>query len=99
MNKYQEALDRLESITNVPSMFINETVKELVDTFQELVDRATPKKPKKRIANIKLFGKEIEKRQYLVCPNECNKDRVVRNDCEDIYCSRCGQKLDWSKDE
>ncbi len=38
MNKYQEALDRLENITKVPSIFINEVVKELVETFQELVD-------------------------------------------------------------
>ena len=55
MNKYQEALDRLENITKVPSIFINEVVKELVETFQELIDiypeylelkeRATPSKP------------------------------------------------------
>ena len=38
MKKYKDDLDRLKNITKVPSMFINETVKELVDTLQELID-------------------------------------------------------------
>ena len=39
MNKYQEALDRLKNITNVPSM--NEIVEELfiVDTFRKLIEK------------------------------------------------------------
>ncbi len=48
MDKYQEALDGLkENIENITNMRI-ETDEEfygMVNTLQELVDKATPKKP------------------------------------------------------
>ena len=79
-NKYQEALDRLENITKVPSIFIDGVVKELVDTFQELVDKATPKATKKPWSKCPNCGIDIEGGHDL--PLDCIN-----------YCFNCGQAL------
>lgn len=39
MNYYKDALYTLEHITEVPSIFIHETVKDLAEVFKELVDK------------------------------------------------------------
>lgn len=86
MNKYKEALDfakkHLDSKHDLKK----------VEVLQELVDKATPKKPINRIN----YRTDIN---AYYCPN-CNgficnyydKD----NECDD-YCCNCGQALDWSK--
>ena len=91
MNKYQKALNRLKNITKVPSMFINEIVKELVDTFQELVDRATLKKINTSVieadSNSRAWAKVLNIDGF--CPN-C--DYQVSK--KDNYCRMCGQALE-----
>ena len=58
MNKYQEALEKLREIEQTENTWdVN------CDVLQELVDRATPKKP-------------YDKGDYYICPN-CSNDRCV----------------------
>lgn len=93
MNKYIEALDfakkHLDSKHDL----------ERVRVLQELVDKATPKKP--------LPNKKIEKGKYITwnCPN-CNKYissgyyyPPLRMAYNHKYCCECGQKLDWSDEK
>lgn len=104
MNKYQEALDYLA----VSLQVFDETVddkpyREELDSkretarkeLQELVYKATPKKPKIRAFN------EAE-------PWDCADYLVEREACplcgrklldKDPYCYICGQAIDWSTDD
>nr|DAS02597.1 MAG TPA: ribosome, girodazole, girolline, antibiotic complex, 50S [Caudoviricetes sp.] len=89
MNKYQEALEYLteEAYSNYFRKYV-QTSKEKVFLFksakalQELVDRATPKKPIQKAA------------RRNVCPN-CM--RSTAREVSPRYCSICGQRLDWSE--
>jgi len=85
MNKYQEALDFIIAATNGG----NGMVKEL-NALQELVDKATPKKP------IIRRGYSIE---YYHCPN-CNAFIAYCDDEDDYhdYCVFCGQAIDWENE-
>lgn len=97
MNKYQESLDYLKThaykiveeidMGNNSSYFFQpmDDVDDVAKPLQELVDKATPKKP-------------VDKREELhgmsfVCP-KCGK-RTYTNFTRD-YCGECGQALDWS---
>ncbi|WP_050636165.1 hypothetical protein [Candidatus Stoquefichus sp. SB1] len=78
MNKYQKSLNTLRK------EYLNNDSKEC-DILQELVDKATPKKPTKI---------------YKRCPNCDHKvswnyyaDRKLN------YCPECGQRLDWSDED
>lgn len=89
MNKYQEALKKLRKIEQTEN-----TWDENCEVLQELVDRATPKKPKIRAFN------EAEPwycADYLVereaCPL-CGRKLLDK----DPYCYICGQALDWSEE-
>ena len=98
MNKYQEALDYLvgelkgcdEAISDFEyRQELNSKREAAEKLLQELVDKATPKKPKNWKAEKRISGK-VE----FNCP-VCNRlytDRIN-------YCSSCGQALDWSEDE
>lgn len=101
MNKYQEALGFLKesAYENYLSKYV-QTSKEKVTLFksseylQELVDKATPKKPKIRAFN------EAEPwycADYLVereaCPL-CGRKLLDK----DPYCYICGQAIDWSNE-
>ena len=60
-----------------------------VEALQELISKATPKKPKNWKAERRVNGK-VE----FNCP-VCNRlytDRIN-------YCSSCGQALDWSEED
>lgn len=89
MNKYQEALEYLteEAYSNYFRKYV-QTSKEKVTLFkssealQELVDRATPKKPIQKAAG------------RTVCPN-C--ERSIAREVSPRYCIVCGQRLDWSE--
>ncbi len=93
MNKYQEALDVLyESAWEDTTAVDNSKLK-----LQELVDKKTPKKPK-----INHYDNDCIK---VVCPNNCgiqlnglNKDNEIVSFTHE-YCPKCGQAIDWSKDE
>lgn len=86
MNKYQEALENA-----VDCGIISKDWKVL----KELVDKATPKKPK-----IKAFN-EAEPwdcADYFVernaCP-ACERKMINKSD----FCPNCGQAIDWSTDD
>ena len=92
MNKYQEALDILHGFAN--GNLIRETTcdyqrdknDEYKDILQELVAKATPKKPlglslthDGRVGNCPFCKKLVRERSKNIC--------------------ECGQKLDWSDEE
>ena len=88
MNKYQEALDfakkHLDSKQDL----------EKVGVMQELVDKATPKKPINRIN----YRTDIN---AYYCPN-CNGficNYYDKDNERDDYCCNCGQALDWSDED
>lgn len=82
MNKYQEALKKLRKIEQTEN-----TWDENCDVLQELVDKATPKKPKNWKAERRLNG-AVE----FNCP-VCNRLYTERVN----FCSSCGQAIDWGK--
>ena len=96
MNKYQEALGFLKesAYENYLRHYV-QTSKEKVTLFkssealQELVDRATPKKPKNWKAERRING-----RVEFNCP-VCNRIYNERVN----FCASCGQTLDWSTDK
>ena len=95
MNKYQEAIDKLRSLLGKIAFLFGykedklplETSEEL-NKLQELVDKATPKKPK---VISKPYGHLIFEEYH--CP-VCNA-QMGRNNC----CSNndCRQAIDWIK--
>jgi len=101
MNKYQKALEVFCENTKLTQFNIgqlqwaSEELQELVDKvpyYEELEDKATPKKPKNIKQDETTFGNINGK-----CPN-CTRE--VFGDCYeyyDKYCSNCGQALDWSQ--
>ena len=90
MNKYQEALLKLGEYTVVLSWSKNQTcsINELNEfkLLQELVDKATPKKP--IISSYDEFG-YVDFYEHHYCPN-------CKNKVDKAYCPACGQKIDWS---
>ena len=108
MNKYQEALDKVKSIPlfikpkedrngwkiYLEVSSIEEKNKTDIDVLQELVDKATPKKPK-----INHYGncRGIK----IICPNGCGiqlnglgEDGESKFYTHD-YCPKCGQAILW----
>ena len=79
MNKYQEALNELASYYDYD---------DYPKILQELVDKATPKKPLEIIFNNFGMGERIGR-----CPNCKILVNQFQSHCE------CNQKLDWSKDD
>lgn len=90
---YQEALD----IINERFDYMNEELHPKkhyqkpqfsLDTLQELIDKATPKK----VIHMAIDDKEAD---YYYCPN-CKADVYMDNSYN--YCKNCGQALDWSEE-
>lgn len=102
-NKYQEALDNLvhcKSELKCHTCKHKErcTMERDSNILQELVDKETPMKP----ITIKPEGNSIwdYPTDRIKCPN-CNVQLPMKKNCLKkknpiLYCSRCGQKLDWS---
>lgn len=100
MNKYKEALGFLkESAYENYLRYYVQTSKEKVTLFkssealQELVDKATPQKPINQSTPVVRQG---------YCPNCKGELRKLgsRNEVVlegQLYCSSCGQALDWSE--
>lgn len=93
MNKYQEALDRVKttmsdgksvykSYTDSYSIFFKD-----IATLQELVDKATPKKPVRF------------KDKFYISPPKCPVCKTIPHTCTQKYCDECGQALDWEQEE
>lgn len=93
-NKYQEALDRrkeeFENMFNVLEIEKNNVFYEDIEILQELVDKATPKKPKG--ISVTFDGRVAN------CPC-CNT--FVREQNQKRNICKCGQIIDWeeNKDE
>ena len=94
MNKYQEAfeiVDRLAQDAPNGREYLNKHHKAL----KELVEKATPKKPDNVWEHLGLTN--------YTCPT-CSSGLTSPADgftkvCKrELYCYRCGQALDWSKE-
>lgn len=100
-NKYQEALDRLlNDEYDFPHDFYEEdkatAMEHDIDTLQELVDKATPKKPVRVCCEPEEEWDNEE--EFYNCPN-CGEplpynfdyDYPIKNKC----CLECQQVLNW----
>ncbi|MFR1626093.1 MAG: hypothetical protein ACLSU6_03645 [Thomasclavelia ramosa] len=90
-SKYQEALDRTKEIYEVicdelKSKELTNKTNEDVEVLQELVDKATPKRP---ILN-KIWEDEDTKNIY----DECGRINELL-----CVCPNCGQRIDWSVED
>ena len=98
MNKYQLSFNRFINHIVQTNMFPNSNdnlnnkiFEQDRKTIQELVEKATPKKP-----NLEADGYSNGELVYdtWICPS-CGKHYEV--DYDDYkYCPVCGQRLDWS---
>ena len=90
MNKYQEALEKIRLLDCYDEE--NFEIKfENIPIIQELVDRATPKKPIVDEEHIYDDG---------VCPN-CHSSRIGNWEFNGVFykhCADCGQALDWTNE-
>lgn len=105
MNKYQEALDRLcennyfdeKGNCNCDLIVMDRIL------MQELVDKATPKKPLKHPSYKFSFIDNVFKQQKLyICPtcrNACLVRIAPNNRNENRYCYDCGQAIDWGDED
>lgn len=86
MNKYQEALGFVKETLNArePNVMNHLCANRRLDhELKELVERATPKKPKS------------EKEIFYLCP--ICKEFVGDEFDKSNYCPMCGQAIDWSE--
>lgn len=104
MNKYEEALNSIEEKTTKTIEYpLTPAIKfrycgDEVDILQELVDKATPKKPiKNKLGKISLLDRLVGIEATYTCPNCGNallkhymNERQETRDCWD-----CGQALNW----
>ena len=98
MNKYQEALDRLNTINMVNFIGDKELIKHKdndIKTLQELVDKETPIKPK-IIKEEKYEWYDIFDGMRFYCPKCENELCCPLQGTKITRCDECGQKLDWS---
>lgn len=104
MNKYQKALDNLIRVSCPRKVsckecdfekLCNSQAKRYIDTIQELVEKATPKKPQYK----ELIRKDNYRDETNIpiydwwCPN-CHLEHISTNEVN--YCPTCCQALDWS---
>ena len=98
-SKYQEALDRVKEIYIYIYIYLCDefNLKKLavkmnddIEVLQELVDKATPKKPFYEADGYDENGELIY--DTWICPN-CNHYYEVDYDDYD-YCPNCGQRLE-----
>ena len=103
MNKYQEALDKYGN--HYWAWGNDERFQADLKTLQELVDRATPKKPIEVTTLIEGWKKDALKNGWIAlnpklcgnCKQETQWKRSVGENKWD-YCPYCGQAIDWSKE-
>lgn len=106
MNKYQETLDLLSNTIKDNLISFDDTEKKAVETLQELVDKATAKKPvlseglhDEDQTNIYKEDGHIDP-YVCVCPN-CKKLEIYdfEYSVKFDYCTACGQRIDWSDEK
>lgn len=95
MNKYQEALSSvLFTMHNrVKPKALGRCEDSNLDLLQELVDRATPKKPINKTKNSNIC---YENYDIVICPH-CGKKLKLKS--KGKYCDKCGGALNWSDEE
>lgn len=92
MNKYQDSLD---NFVKALSHFTNfKSIHDWKSDLQELVDRATPKKPIKKKFN---EAKPWDCADYFVERNACPTCKIKMINKSD-FCPYCGQAIDWSNE-
>lgn len=102
MNNYQSKLETVKKYTLDPgharytSASIRHVLKYCLERLQELVDKETPKEP--ILYTDVIHGEE---KNIYQCP-KCSSFLGYEEECKEeeyqsLYCSGCGQKLDWSK--
>lgn len=103
MNKYQSGLETVKKYTldskysKYPVASIRPVLKHCLERLQELVDKETPKEPILYTDVIHgLYTDVIQKTNVYQCPN-CSRFLGYEEEYQSLYCSGCGQKLDWSK--
>lgn len=103
MNKYQQALNFLYNTIKDNLISFDDTEKEAVEILQELVDKATSKKP--ILSEIYLNDEDqtdiYDENGYIdpdvcCCPN-CKKSKIYDFEYSEKfnYCTFCGQRIDW----
>ena len=89
MNKYKEALNSIRFTMHyrVKPMKLGRCEDQNLHILEELVEKATPKKPTEADAS--------EENSYCawLCPT-CGRTHI--NNYPLNYCNDCGQKIDWS---
>lgn len=80
MNKYKEAFDELKEVLYLPDKYLEKRL----NILQELVEKATPKKP------IKKTPKNRERPYCADCGLRLKKTWIA--------CPRCATMIDWSED-
>lgn len=94
MNKYQEPFNNIVVEAELMAERCNHKLEKDIKTVQELIDKATPKKPT-YVADGYSEGELVF--DTWVCPN-CDEDYEVDYHYYD-YCPNCGQAIDWSEEE
>lgn len=85
MHRHEAALRRLKR-----NFLSNREKKECINILQELVDKATPKKPVVELDDdYNEFGEQLIYAEY--CPN-CSEDLTEEGGA---FCHGCGQRIDW----
>ena len=88
MNKHQEALNQIKHELYAEEDDYN------VSLMQELVDKATPKKPKRKLIETEdLWNETITIVGIDIC-DDC-KNQVQHSE---KFCKYCGQAMDWSEE-
>lgn len=100
VNEYQDSLNELyENATNGEDVYIKQKhikgITECRDVLQELVDKATPKKPIVEAKETK-YKKSTIHEHIPHCPI-CNTRLFLIGAC--CPNNECRQAIDWSKDE
>lgn len=98
MNKYQEALNHfIEYDANLQDVDLLQELVDIYPEYLELKAKSTPKKPK-----VNHYDNDCTK---IICPNDCgiqlnglNKDNQIASFTHE-HCPKCGQAIDWSKDD
>ena len=86
-NKFQKALDLLyKNIKVYTCLELSKQDKENLAILQELVDKATPKKPIGKHTNYKC----------PICSRRVRSGKGSSSHQRDNVCQRCYQVLDWS---
>lgn len=93
MNKYQEPFNNIVVEAELMAERCGHKLEEDIKLVQELVDRATPKKPINKTKGDEHI--QYENCNIVICPH-CGKRLKLKS--KGKYCDKCGGALDWNKE-